>query len=826
MKEQNVIEVHNVSKFFKSYSERPHQLKELVLLSDWKKNNGRREILKDISFEIRTGEAVALIGKNGCGKSTTLKLLSKIIRPDNGSIELKGRVASLIELGAGFHPDMTGRENIYINASIFGLNAKEVDKRIRSIIEFSELEDFIDEPVRTYSSGMYLRLAFSVAINVEPDILLIDEILAVGDASFQQKCINWIMGLKEKGVTLVLVSHSMSQIEKICDRAIWIEDGCIKADGMTGKVCNLYLNAVDRKQMEAVRKQTRELEKKASSNTPPAESEQSDGDPYDKERKPEYCLHNNFEKIRRFTKTRSESISIVSLDVEKNTIEIGDKLNFSICVDCKEKIQSVFFRCTVYTQERKPVWTGISEEIGAMELDKQYQIGFCLDTSLMVIGHYSMNIVLFTPDEKGGNLVHDVIWNALFFNIINKEGAYHNLYWNIDAWGNAIYPIIPVTNKKLQTTSQLAEAAGQADSSFQAKSVCTNSPELNKAGKMPVGYEEALNRYILAKWNLEGSTPTLKNILEYHRFSLNILNQKSRLIYISCFLQEKERDLAIIALKDYIRDFNLENIEDLMPVADLAAACGYSNEKIEQSANIYRAFKMYQNSGEFEKYVRGKSLAIVGNSPEIIGSGKGAEIDSRDIVVRMNSFILKEEYFADTGCKTNIFVDNSNNGVIKCSNHRQIEKFEWTFLPYDIEHIFISQFCYNETFLQSWSFIVGNKLTKMISFPAEHSISLKKELRTVSPSAGIIAIWYLYKIRKTISEQEIFGFNSQKRKDGQERSCVKENMDGEIEDLNFFFDTIDQSSFFKSAPIYEVSHNFNEELIFRQKLLGFMNNKH
>lgn len=450
MEAQNVIEVRNVGKFFKSYSERPHQLKELVLLHDRKKNSGHREVLKDISFEIKAGEAVALIGKNGCGKSTLLKLLSKIIRPDSGTIELRGRVASLIELGAGFHPDMTGRENIYINASIFGLNAKEVDRRIKSIIDFSELEEFIDEPVRTYSSGMYLRLAFSVAINVEPDILLIDEILAVGDASFQQKCINWIMGLKQSGVTLVLVSHSMSQIEKICDRAIWIEDGVVKADGMTGKVCNMYLSAVDKKQIEDNRKNTNKGETAEKSNGELSAPNSSDGVKYDKERIAEYSTHNVFTTIERYTKMLSGFVKVVSLDVDTNTIEIGNKLHLKISVECNRNVESVFFRCTVYTQEKKPVWTGISEEIGQAEKGKQYEVELCLDTSLMVIGHYSMNVVLFTPDDRGANLVHDVIWNALYFNIINKEGMYHNLYWNIDAWGHAIYPIIPVIEKKVK----------------------------------------------------------------------------------------------------------------------------------------------------------------------------------------------------------------------------------------------------------------------------------------------------------------------------------------------------------------------------------------
>lgn len=189
MKNDVVIEVKDVTKSFKIYTDKGKMLKEKILF----RNRNRyemRNVLKGISFEVKRGESIGLIGNNGCGKSTTLKLLSKIIYPNSGSIQIAGRVSSLIELGAGFHPDMSGRENIFINAAIFGLSRKETEKRLDSIIEFSELEEFIDNPVRTYSSGMYMRLAFSVAISVDADILLIDEILAVGDTNFQAKCFN------------------------------------------------------------------------------------------------------------------------------------------------------------------------------------------------------------------------------------------------------------------------------------------------------------------------------------------------------------------------------------------------------------------------------------------------------------------------------------------------------------------------------------------------------------------------------------------------------------------------------------------------------------
>ena len=200
----------------------------------------KRTVLNGISFNVKKGEAVGLIGHNGCGKSTTLKLLTKIMYPDSGKINMAGRVSSLIELGAGFHPDMSGRDNIYINASIFGLAKKEIDNKYNDIVAFSELEEFIDSPVRTYSSGMYMRLAFSVAINVDADILLIDEILAVGDIAFQEKCFKKLEEIKSRGTTIVIVSHSLNQIEKICDRTIWLHDGIIYKEGSTKVINQLY----------------------------------------------------------------------------------------------------------------------------------------------------------------------------------------------------------------------------------------------------------------------------------------------------------------------------------------------------------------------------------------------------------------------------------------------------------------------------------------------------------------------------------------------------------------------------------------------------------
>lgn len=234
------IKVENVTKKFKIYYDKPGTLKERLVF--WKNSKTEDKIvLKNINLNIGKGETVALIGTNGSGKSTLLKLMTKIIYPTNGKIKTFGKLTSLLELGAGFHPDFTGRENIYFNASIFGLSRKEIDERMDDIIEFSELGEFIDNPVRTYSSGMYMRLAFSIAINVDAEILLIDEILAVGDQHFQDKCFNKLRELKNSDKTIVIVSHSLDSIKDLCTRAIWIYEGNVRMDDVPKKVINEYL---------------------------------------------------------------------------------------------------------------------------------------------------------------------------------------------------------------------------------------------------------------------------------------------------------------------------------------------------------------------------------------------------------------------------------------------------------------------------------------------------------------------------------------------------------------------------------------------------------
>ncbi|MHB8916531.1 MAG: ABC transporter ATP-binding protein [Desulfocucumaceae bacterium] len=235
----SAIKVNNVSKKFKIYHSRAVSLKERIIF--WNQNASEEFwALQGVSFEIPKGAAVGLIGRNGSGKSTLLKLISRILYPTGGCIGVNGRISTLLELGAGFHPDFTGRENIFFNASILGFSRDEIKSKLNDIISFADLGDFVDNPVRNYSTGMYSRLGFSVAIHVDPDILLIDEVLAVGDLAFQKKCLNKINELREKKKTIILVTHSSQNIRDYCDMAIWLDHGKLQMIDTASRVVAAY----------------------------------------------------------------------------------------------------------------------------------------------------------------------------------------------------------------------------------------------------------------------------------------------------------------------------------------------------------------------------------------------------------------------------------------------------------------------------------------------------------------------------------------------------------------------------------------------------------
>ncbi len=238
--EDIIINVKNLTKTYKIYEKPIDRLKE-VISPTHKKYSRNFDALKDISFEVKKGENIGLIGTNGAGKSTLLKIITGVLSPTSGTVEVKGKISALLELGTGFNMEYTGIENIYLNGTMMGFSKEEMDKKVDSILEFADIGEFIKQPVKTYSSGMFARLAFAVAINVEPEILIVDEALSVGDVRFQMKCMNRMKEMMDGGTTVLFVSHDINAIRRFCTRAIWINSGTMQAEGDTNRVADYYL---------------------------------------------------------------------------------------------------------------------------------------------------------------------------------------------------------------------------------------------------------------------------------------------------------------------------------------------------------------------------------------------------------------------------------------------------------------------------------------------------------------------------------------------------------------------------------------------------------
>jgi ABC-type polysaccharide/polyol phosphate transport system ATPase subunit len=235
------VSFENVVQHFRVIRERPDTLRETIVhLFRNRTSYYDFEALKGVSFVVSDGESVGIVGRNGSGKSTILRIIAGVYRPTAGVAKVSGKIAPLIELGAGFHPDLTGRENIVLNGLLLGLSKQEIRNREEQIVEFAELGAFIDSPVKQYSTGMFMRLGFAIATEVDPDILLLDEILAVGDAAFQQKCLERISDFHRRGKTIFIVSHAPGNIRKFCQRALWIHDGVLRADGPADKIISRY----------------------------------------------------------------------------------------------------------------------------------------------------------------------------------------------------------------------------------------------------------------------------------------------------------------------------------------------------------------------------------------------------------------------------------------------------------------------------------------------------------------------------------------------------------------------------------------------------------
>lgn len=406
----NAIEIKGVSKKFRIYHDKSSTLKEHILFSKRTKYE-EHQVLDGISFDVEKGTTIGLIGQNGSGKSTLLKLLSGIIYPDEGEIKINGRISSLLELGAGFHPDFSGRENIYNNASIFGLSRTEIDKRYNQIVEFSELEEFIDNPVRTYSSGMYMRLAFAVAINVDADILLIDEILAVGDANFQKKCMDKIKELKREGKTIVFVTHDTGAVERICDKAAWLSNGHIEMLDDPISVIKSYLVYMG------------ELgEKKLAEDKTPI---RNDNEEVLADDRSVATAENESEpsvKANRWGNRQIEITDVKLLDKdnkEKHLFTYGDQMKIVMTYSIHKYTDNNVFGVGIFTKDRVQCY-GTNTYIDRVKIGKLNDNGkveFVIPSLELIGGSYSVDVA--SHSQEG--IPYDYQTDRYFFNVMSTE---------------------------------------------------------------------------------------------------------------------------------------------------------------------------------------------------------------------------------------------------------------------------------------------------------------------------------------------------------------------------------------------------------------------
>ncbi len=351
------ISVENVSKSYRLYSERNQSLKAMVL----SRNRARYEefpALKNISLEIPAGVTFGLIGENGSGKSTLLKCMARILRPESGVIRTEGKVSALLELGAGFHAELSGRDNVYLNGAILGLSKKQLEARFDEIVGFAGLEKFIDTPVKNYSSGMYVRLGFSIAINVDPDILLVDEVLAVGDEEFQRKCAEKFADLREGGRTVVLVSHALGSVRTLCDDVALLEHGDLRAVGPAGHVIDTYLQDVH-------------IDREADGDTG---SRWGSGE------------------------GRIERVEIVREDgVATTDVKTGDQVTFRLHYKFNEPIERPVFGLAIQTIEGMVVTGPNTRQAGFVpdRLDGEGFVDLRVDRLMLVAGTYDISVSLF-----------------------------------------------------------------------------------------------------------------------------------------------------------------------------------------------------------------------------------------------------------------------------------------------------------------------------------------------------------------------------------------------------------------------------------------------
>ena len=347
--------------------------------------NGEFWALKGLNFEVYEGEILGIIGRNGAGKSTLLKLLSQITSPTKGDIYIKGKISSMLEVGTGFHRELTGRENVYLNGAILGMKKSEVDQKFDEIVKFAEIEEFIDTPVKRYSSGMYVKLAFSVAAHLNSEILIMDEVLAVGDMKFQKKCLDKMKDLaKNQGKTILYVSHNMSTISDMCNRCIFLEEGTLKYDGSVEKAIQMYYDDFSKNQSFISLKENKRPKRFA----------------------PSVLIE-----------------SVISNDKLGFIFDEGDKLRFTLSCKALENVEDVFVRMTI-NYNYIPVGTTISNNLGDIKKGDKKSYNLVFDAKGLQQGRYSTKLFLFSGTTQGIPKVLDVVEDAFSFNIINNYSLY------------------------------------------------------------------------------------------------------------------------------------------------------------------------------------------------------------------------------------------------------------------------------------------------------------------------------------------------------------------------------------------------------------------
>ena len=361
--------------------------------------------LNGIDLEIKQGEAIGIIGGNGAGKSTMLKILSRITAPTEGSVDIYGRIASMLEVGTGFSPEMTGRENVYMNGAILGMTKAEIDAKMEDIIEFSEVREFIDTPVKRYSSGMYVKLAFSVAAHLDSEIMIMDEVLAVGDMAFQKKCLDKMRDAATvQGKTVLYVSHNMNTIRKLCDRCIVLDKGRIIFDGDVEKAIAIYMSS------------TKDL----------AVINDCSGE------------HKGFN-----TDGKIHIDRITFIDKEHPVYEQAEKLRMSIDFSAKEQLQNVAIRMTAFSTDKTVVGLATSKPcIETKQGDNNVTIEMCADW--MAPGKYILRITAYSANEYGANCMHDVVDEACAFEKVQPLHENVKMEWNHNWWGYMMIPELEV----------------------------------------------------------------------------------------------------------------------------------------------------------------------------------------------------------------------------------------------------------------------------------------------------------------------------------------------------------------------------------------------